>query len=116
MSASLYKLDNLTGILDCNRIQATGPVAVRFDTNPLKEKWEAFGWNVIKICGHDVEEIISGFEEADRIKGRPSIIIADTIKGKGIPFAENTALFHNGIMTPQQYENACRCLTCEEGE
>ncbi|MDD5603327.1 MAG: transketolase [Eubacteriales bacterium] len=110
MAASFYRLDNLTGILDCNRLQATGPVAERFDTNPHKEKWEAFGWKVLETDGHSIEQIISSLEQADQVKGRPVMIIAHTVKGKGIPFAENNAAFHNGIMSEEQFELACGAL------
>lgn len=110
MAASFYKLDNLVGILDCNKVQATGPILERFDINPIKEKWQAFGWHVIEIDGHDIEQIIKAFDEADQVKGKPTMIIAHTVKGKGIPFAENNAAFHNGIMTQEQYEIACKCF------
>jgi transketolase len=111
MAASYYKLDNLAGILDCNKIQATGPVADRFDTNPYKEKWEAFGWKVLEIDGHDMKQILYAFEAADKVKGQPVMIIAHTVKGKGIDFAENTAAFHNGAMTKEQFESACKNLS-----
>lgn len=114
MAASNYGLDNLTAILDCNRLQATGPVAERFNTNPLKEKWEAFGWNTLEIDGHDMNAILKGLEAAEQVKKKPTMIIAHTIKGKGIPFAENNAAFHNGIMSEEQYETACRILSGEE--
>lgn len=114
MAASYYKLDNLTAILDCNRLQATGPIAERFNTNPLKEKWEAFGWNTLEINGHDMKEILQGFDSAEKVKGKPTILIAHTVKGKGIPFAENNAAFHNGVMTQEQYETACKILS-EQG-
>jgi len=110
MAASFYKLDNLVAILDRNRIQATGPVAERFDTNPLPEKWKAFGWHVIEIDGHDMKQIVEALDAADEVKGKPVMIIANTIKGKGICFAENNAAFHNGMMTQEQYELACREL------
>lgn len=110
MAASNYKLDNLTVILDRNRLQATGAIVERFDTNPLKEKWEAFNWNVIEIDGHDMEQIIDALDDAEKVKGKPTIIIANTIKGKGIKCAENNASFHNGSMTQEQYEQACKCL------
>lgn len=111
MAASFYRLDNLVGLLDCNRIQATGPITERFDTNPLKEKWLAFGWNVLDIDGHDMAQILTALDQADNTNGKPTMIICRTIKGKGISFAENTALFHNGIMTEAQYESACQSLT-----
>ena len=110
MAASFYRLDNLIGLLDCNRIQATGPITERFDTNPLTEKWTAFGWNVLDIDGHDMEQILNALDQADTTNGKPTMILCRTIKGKGISFAENTAQFHNGIMTEAQYETACQSL------
>jgi transketolase len=110
MAASYYKLDNLTVFLDKNRIQATGPVADRFDSNPHKEKWIAFGWNVIEINGHDLTEIESALTVAEKVKKVPTMIIAHTVKGKGIPFAENTAAFHNGIMSVEQYAEAIKAV------
>jgi transketolase len=110
MAASNYKLDNMTVILDRNRLQATGAIVDRFDTNPLKEKWEGFNWNVMEIDGHDMEAIIDALDKAEEVKGKPTIIIANTIKGKGIKCAENNAAFHNGSMTQEQYEQACECL------
>lgn len=106
MTAANYKLDNLTAILDRNRLQATGTVVERFNTNPLKEKWEAFGWNVIEIDGHDVEQIVDAFDAAESVKGKPTILIAQTIKGKGVAFAENVVSFHNGALTQEQYDSA----------
>ncbi len=110
MSASWYKLDNLTVILDRNRLQATGAIADRFDTNPLKEKWEAFNWNVIEIDGHDIKQITEALDNAEKVKGKPTIIIANTIKGKGIKCAENNVAFHNGSLTQEQYDQACENL------
>ena len=110
MAASFYKLENLVAILDKNNIQATGPIIERFDTNPLPEKWKAFGWNVIQINGHNMKEIVQALDEADEVKGQPSIIIALTVKGKGVSFAEHKAAYHNGMMDKAQYEQACREL------
>ncbi len=106
MTASYHKIDNLVAILDKNRIQAMGPVEKRYDTNPHAEKWRAFGWHVIEIDGHNIEQIIAAFEEAESVKGKPTMIVANTVKSKGVPFAENKAQFHHGIMTPEQYETA----------
>lgn len=111
MAASYYKLDNLTVILDKNSIQATGPIADRFDTNPHKEKWLANGWHVLEIDGHNFSEIEEALTLAETIKGKPTMIIARTIKGKGISFAENTAAFHNGIMTQEQYNDALKAFS-----
>lgn len=106
MASANFKIDNLVAIVDRNRLQATGAVKDRFNTNPIVQKWEAFGWNVIEIDGHNVEQIIDAFDRADEVKGKPTVIIAETIKGKGISFAENNAAFHNGSMTQEQYETA----------
>ncbi|MFT5872183.1 MAG: transketolase [Clostridium sp.] len=106
MAASNFKIDNLVAIVDRNRIQATGAIVDRFNTNPIVPKWEAFGWNVIVIDGHDVAQIIEALDSAEKVKGRPTVIIAETIKGKCISFAENNAAFHNGSMTTEQYDTA----------
>lgn len=106
LAASFYKLDNLTAIIDKNGVQAMGEVARRFDTNPLADKWKAFGWHVMEIDGHDMRQIIDALDEADTINGKPVMIIANTIKGKGVSFAEGNAAFHNGAMTEEQYAQA----------
>lgn len=106
MSAKVYKLDNLVAIVDKNRLQAQGTVENRFDLNPIPEKWKAFGWNVIEIDGHNMEEILSALDEADTVKRKPTVIIANTIKGKGISFAENVVGFHNGMLTEETYTQA----------
>ena len=115
MLASVYKIDNLTAILDCNRLQATGPVRERFNTNPLKEKWQAFGWQVFEIDGHDMSQVLDALDQSAEVKCKPSLIIADTIKGKGISFAENNVSFHNGAMTREQYDTAINELTSVMG-
>jgi transketolase len=110
MSAAFYRLDNLTAILDRNRLQATGTVKERFNTNPLNEKWISFGWHVIECDGHDMEDIIRSLDEADRVRGKPVVIIANTVKGKCVSFAENNPSFHNGMMTDEQYKTALKEL------
>ena len=110
MTAVVYKLDNVVAIVDRNRLQAMGPVAERFDTNPVAEKWQGFGWNVICIDGHDFQQINAAFDRAEATKGVPTVIIAETVKGKGVSFAENVVGFHNGSLTKEQYEQACREL------
>jgi transketolase len=107
MSASYYKLDNLIVFLDKNNLMATGPVVERYDTNPLTEKWAAFGWHVSGVDGHNIKEIINALNQVEKITGKPKIIIAHTIKGKGISFAENIAAFHNGELTKDQFDLAC---------
>jgi transketolase len=103
MAAAYYKVDNLVAIVDRNRLQATGAICDRFDTNPVAPKWAAFGWEVIAIDGHDLPAILDALDQADRVKGKPTVIIAETVKGKCISFAENNAAFHNGAMTAEQW-------------
>jgi len=110
LAASFYKLENLVGILDRNGLQATGCVAERFNTAPIDQKWKSFGWHVIECNGHDIKEIIEVFDQADAVKGQPVMVIANTIKGKGISFAENNVAFHNGAMTKEQYDLALKEL------
>jgi len=106
MTAAFYKLDNLVAILDKNGVQATGPIVERYDTNPHPDKWKAFGWHVMEIDGHDVQQIADALDKADQVKGQPVMIVANTVKGKGVPFAEGKADFHHGIMTEEQYQTA----------
>ena len=113
MTAAFYKLDNLIVFLDKNNLQATGPVAERYNTNPVAEKWEAFGWHVSEINGHDIREIIDTLDRVEKVREKPKIIIAHTIKGKGISFAENDVAFHNGELTKEQYDLACKELIME---
>jgi transketolase len=106
MAASRFELDSITAILDRNRIQATGPTKEIFDIPGIAEKWRAFGWNVSSVDGHDVGAILDALDEAAAKKGAPTLIVADTIKGKGVSFAENLAAFHNAAMTQEQYDKA----------
>lgn len=106
LAGSAYNADNLVAIIDKNSLQAQGNVEERFNTNPLPEKWEAFGWNVIEIDGHNVEEILTAFDDADKVSGRPTVIIAHTVKGKGVSFAENVVGFHNGVLQEDTYKKA----------
>jgi transketolase len=108
MTAAFYKLDNLVAIFDKNLVQATGPIVERYDTNPHGEKWKAFGWSVLEIDGHNIKQIANALDKADKVKGQPVMIVANTVKGKGVPFAEGKADFHHGIMTEQQHETARR--------
>lgn len=110
MTAVHYRLDNVIAFIDKNDIQATGFVRDRYNTDPLARKWDAFGWHVQDIDGHDLAAIIRAVETASSVKGRPKVIISRTIKGKGIPCAENTAAFHNGAMTQEQYDKTLEIL------
>lgn len=111
MAAGNYKADNLVAIVDKNGLQANGPVKERMDSNPLREKWESFGWNVLAIDGHDMREILGALDKADTVKGKPTVIIARTVKGKGVSFAENVVGYHNGTLTEETYEQALKELS-----
>lgn len=106
MAAPVYHLDNLCAIVDNNGLQAQGKIKERFDTGDLAKKWDAFGWNVIEINGHDMSEILSALDEAEECKDKPTVIVAHTIKGKGISFAENVPGFHNVALKKEQYDQA----------
>jgi transketolase len=103
MAAWKFKVDNIVGIVDCNKIQATGHCCEIFDIPDIAKKWDAFGWHVIEIDGHNIPEIIDAFEHARMVKGKPTVIVAHTVKGKNFSFAENTASFHNAILTEEQF-------------
>ena len=106
MAAAAYKVDNLCAIVDVNGVQATDAID-RVLANPdLKKKWEAFGWKTIEIDGHDMHQILAALDEAKSVKGRPTVILAKTIKGKGFSFAEGKAAYHNAAMNDEEYAQA----------
>jgi len=111
MAACVYKADNLVAILDKNRLQATGFCNDHFDIGDVRAKWDAFGWHVLEVDGHDIAALLEVFDEADRVTGKPVMIIAHTIKGKGVSFAENVASFHNGVLTEGNYAKAIEELS-----
>ena len=106
MSAAKFGLDNLCGIVDVNGLQIDGKTADVMPSEPLDKKWEAFGWHVIKIDGHDYEAIEAAFNEAKTVKGQPTVILAATVKGKGVSFMENNAGWHGKAPNAEQYEQA----------
>lgn len=106
MAASSFQADNLVAIVDHNKLQANGKIEDRFNSLPLIPKWESFGWEVIEIDGHNMEEILAALDKADSVKGKPTVIVAHTVKGKGVSFAENVVGFHNGMLTQETYEQA----------
>ena len=103
MAAPAFRVDNLCAILDCNKVQATDTIENVLSNGNLVDKWTAFGWHVIEIDGHDFVQILSALDEAQTVKGQPTMIIAYTIKGKGFAFAEGKAQFHNAALTEEQY-------------
>jgi len=94
MLASHYKLDNITAIIDNNGLQIDGEIEDVMSLEPVADKWKAFGWNVLEIDGHNLEEIDQAFEKAASFKGQPTMIIAKTIKGKGVSYMEDCADWH----------------------
>lgn len=106
MSAAHYKLDNLTAFVDHNGLQIDGKVSQVMGSDPVDAKFAAFGWNVISIDGHDFVEIINAIEEAKKTKGKPTVIICETIKGKGVSFMENEASWHGSAPTKEQCQKA----------
>lgn len=110
MTSAHLKLDNLTVIMDYNKLQIDGKVEEIKSIMPIADKWKAFNWNVIdKVNGHNVEQIINALDKATSFKGKPTIIIADTVKGKGVSFMENNLNFHG--KAPNKEET---CKGCEE--
>ena len=116
MAASAFKADNLVAIVDRNRLQANGRTKERFDTGDIMAKFLSFGWHVIEINGHDMREILNALDEAETVKGVPTAIIANTVKGKGVSFAENVVGYHNGMLTEETYRQALLELTVQEQE
>ncbi len=111
MFAAHYKLDNLCAVLDFNGLQIDGRVTDVMNPTPLDEKFRAFGWNVVVANGHDFEELESAFAKARETKGKPTLILASTTKGKGVSFMEDNAGWHGKAPNAEQYEIACTELT-----
>jgi transketolase len=110
MAAANFKVDNLTAFLDWNKVQATGPTKDIFSIPNLGDKWTSFGWQVFTAAGHTIESICDSIEKAAACKGKPSLIILDTVKGKDFSFAEGNAAYHNGILTEESYAQAKKDL------
>lgn len=110
MFASNYKLNNLIAIVDRNHLQICGNTEDVMAIDPLAEKWLSFGWNVLETDGHDIDKIIAAFEDAKSFKDGPTVIIFDTVKGKGVSFMENNAGFHGKSCNPAEYEQAVKEL------
>ena len=106
MASNKYKLDNLCVIVDNNNLQIDGTIEEVMSSYPIDEKFKSFGFQIIKIDGHDIEEIIKAFEVAKNVKDKPTCIIAKKIKGKGISFMENQVVWHGKAPNEEQYEQA----------
>lgn len=110
MFAAHYNLDNIVAVMDYNGLQIDGAVSDVMSIEPITDKWKAFGWNVLEIDGHDISQIIEALESARSFAGRPSMIIARTVKGKGVSFIENVADFHGKALSREQMEKALKEL------
>ncbi len=115
MFASHKKLDNLCAIVDRNCLQIDGDTEKVMALEPLKAKWDAFGWHTIPVDGHNISDILHGFEEFHSIKNKPTVILAKTVKGKGVSFMENQASWHGKAPNREQTEQALKEIKARMG-
>jgi transketolase len=113
LTASHYKLDNLCAIIDNNKLQISGTTKDVCNTDPIDQKFESFGWAVRHVDGHDFKQLKAAFEEMPFHEGKPSLVIAHTIKGKGVSYMENELKWHHGVPGEKQYETAMQELDAE---
>lgn len=113
LTASHYNLDNLSAIVDCNGLQITGRTEDVCNTEPLEQKFEAFGWSTCSVDGHDLEALAAVFDRVPFGTGRPSMIIARTVKGKGVSFMEGDGRWHHGVPDDEEYRRAIEELDRE---
>jgi transketolase len=106
LTAAQYKLDNLCAIIDHNKLQITGPTEEVCNTNPIDAKFESFGWAVREVDGHNLGLLKETFDSLPFEKGKPSLVIAHTVKGKGVSYMENEIKWHHGVPSQQQFEAA----------
>ncbi len=112
MAAAHFKTDRLIAILDYNKYQETGPISREMALEPLVDKWRAFGWQVDEVDGHDTAAIVRKLQALQQVSGKPSILIAHTIKGKGVSFVEADFTFHGRALTPEQAARAREEILC----
>jgi transketolase len=106
LTAAHYKLDNLCAVIDHNKLQITGPTAEVCNTDPIDKKFESFGWTVRHVDGHNLDELKKTFDSIPFSEAKPNLIIAHTIKGKGVSYMENVIKWHHGVPSEKQYEEA----------
>lgn len=116
MAASHFKLDNLCAVVDRNRLQISGGTEEVMAHDSQDERWGSFGWHVIHASGNDIDALNAAFEEAKTIKGQPTVVIADTIKGCGVSFMESQAAWHHKIPTAEEFEQATKELAQKKEE
>jgi transketolase len=112
MAAAHFKADHLTAILDYNKYQETGPISREMALEPLAEKWRSFGWHVVEVDGHDIQEIINQLNNLKQMRERPSIMIAHTVKGRGVSFVEADFTYHGRALKPEQADKAREEILC----
>lgn len=110
LQAAHYKLDNLIAVIDYNKISSSGPVNEVINLEPLEEKLKAFNFHTIVIDGNDMEQVVKALKEAYEVKGKPTVIISNTIKGKCVSFMENNPKWHSGAISDEEYEIAMKDL------
>ena len=110
MTSHHHKLDQVCAIIDANQLQQNGPVKEIQDIEPLADKWRAFGWHAIEIDGHKIEQVLKAYDEAKTVKGRPQVIVARTVKGKGVSFMELNHAWHGVAPKPDELERALKEL------
>jgi transketolase len=113
-AAAHYKVDNLTVILDYNRVQLMGPLSEVMEIAPLADKWRSFNWAVMEMDGHDMQQIIEALEAAQEVEGKPCILIAHTVKGKGVSYMEGQSAWHGKPPDEGQLAQALAELGCGE--
>jgi transketolase len=114
LAGAKFGLDSLVAIVDDNHVQLMGDTAAIMPVEPIPDKWRAFGWHVLECDGHDIEAIVAACEAAQAVKGRPSVIVAQTTKGKGVSFMENTHLWHSALVSDEQRGQALAELRAAE--
>jgi transketolase len=112
MAAAHYRTNRLIAILDYNKFQETGPISREMALEPLVEKWQAFGWHTAEVDGHDIEALINALEALKKVEDKPSILIAHTVKGKGVSFVESDFTFHGRALNAEQAQRAREEILC----
>jgi len=110
MAGAHYRLDNLCAMVDANALQIDGEVAKVMNVAPIADKFRAFGWHALEIDGHDIAAIIDALDAAETVKGQPTVIVARTVKGKGVSFFENKASYHGVPPSDEELPRALECL------
>ena len=115
MAAAHYKLDNLTAIVDCNTLQITGRTHEVCSSEPLDEKFRSFGWTVVEAAGHDFAELTAALTQPPAV-GKPTCVIARTVKGRGVSFMADVVKWHHGVPSQAEFEQAIAELDAAERE